>query len=186
MDAYGNALKAYIKGLKKSKIKVECDIAETEYWPVSEFFHSWNDMSLLERTALELCHGKILDIGAGSGCHSLWLQNNGKEVTSIDISEGAIEVMKEQGLKDIRNIDFYKAPTIPEMKHNYDTLLLLMNGAGIAGTIANLPRFLLTCKELINDNGCVIMDSSDLIYLFLDEDGSALIDLNASYYGELN
>lgn len=60
-----------------------------------------------------------------------------------------------------------------------------MNGAGIAETIDKLPSFLCKAKELLNIDGQILLDSSDLIYLFEDEDGSALIDLNGKYYGEL-
>lgn len=184
MDAYGEALKAFYDGNKKAKIKVECDAAETEYWPMKEFFHEWNDMSLIEQKALKLCSGRIMDVGAGAGSHSLWLQNEGMSVTPIDLSPGAVEVMNDRGL-DAHHIDFYATPGYAPLGGKFDTILLLMNGAGIAGTMDNMPRFLMTCKQLLNKGGRIIMDSSDLIYLYLDEDGSALIDLDSDYYGEL-
>lgn len=184
MDAYGQALKAYFGGKKKATIKVESDIAETEYWPLKEFFHDWKNMSTIEREALKLCRGRVLDVGAGSGSHSLWLQSEGLDVTPIDVSPGAVEVMTERGLH-AQHIDFYAAPGYAPLGGKFDTIISLMNGAGIAGTMDNLPRFLLTCKQLLNDGGRILMDSSDLIYLFMDEDGSALIDLDSSYYGEL-
>lgn len=180
MDAYGKALKAYYGGVKKAKIKVESNIAETEHWPVKEFFHEWKDMSAIERKALESCRGKVLDVGAGSGSHVLWLQNQGIEAHAIDISEGAVEVMEQRGIKCVEKIDFFELK-----ERQYDTLLLLMNGAGIAGTIARLPYFLGHAKQLLSPGGQIIMDSSDLIYLYEQEDGSALIDLNGDYYGEL-
>ncbi len=184
MDAYGEALKAYYNGNKKIKIKVECDAAETEYWPLKEFFHEWNDMSLIEQKALQMCKGRVMDVGAGAGSHSLWLQNSGLDVTPIDLSPGAVEVMTERGL-NAYHIDFYAAPGYAPLGGKFDTILLLMNGAGIAGTMDNLPRFLMTCKQMLTEGGKVILDSSDLIYLYLDEDGSALIDLDSNYYGEL-
>lgn len=88
--------------------------------------------------------------------------------------------MKELGLNDVTHQNFY-APT----KQKFDTLLLLMNGTGIAGTLSNFPLFLSRLKELLNKNGQVLIDSSDLIFLYEDEEGIANIPLNGNYYGEL-
>lgn len=178
-DVYGKGLKAYLKGKRNAKFKVESDKAETEYWPVKVFFHSWSEMSEIERKALVECKGSILDVGAGSGSHVLCLQERGADVKAIDISEGAVEVMKERGVRSVELCDFYMH------EGKYDTLLLLMNGAGIAGTMDNLFRFLVKASSLLNDGGQVLMDSSDILYLFEDEDGSVMIDLNDDYYGEL-
>lgn len=180
MDPYGKALLAYLEGDKKAKIKVDSDIAETEYWPVSEFFHSWADMSQIERTALQQCKGRTLDVGAGSGSHVLWLQQNGISADALDVSEGAVAVMQKRGLKNVIHSDFYQFSG-----SRYDTILMLMNGAGIIGTINNLPRFFAQVKQLLLPGGQLIMDSSDIIYLFQDDDGSVLLNLNGSYYGEL-
>ena len=180
MDAYGKGLLSYLNGNKKAKFKVESDIAETEYWPVAEFFHEYADMSLIERQALALCKGRTLDVGAGSGSHVLYLQNQGVDTHAIDISEGAVEVMRRRGVKCTEQIDFFCLEG-----RQYDTLLFLMNGAGIIGTIDRLPDFFAQVKTLLAPGGQVLMDSSDLKYLYEDEDGSFLVDLNADYYGEL-
>lgn len=179
-DAYGKGLKAYLNGNKKAKFKVESDIAETEYWPVEEFFHTYDTMSELERKAIELCKGRVLDVGAGSGSHVLQLQSNGLEAHAIDISEGAVEVMSRRGVKCVEQIDFFKLEG-----RQYDTLLMLMNGAGIVGTIDRLPEFFGKVRTLLSPGGQLLMDSSDIMYLFEEEDGSVLIDLDGDYYGEL-
>ena len=178
VDAYGKALLAYFNGDRKAKIKVESNIVDTEYWKVSEFFHSWNDMSEIERKALGLCKGRTLDVGAGSGSHSLWLKENGVDVSAIDISAGAVEVMLSRGVNAQRQ-DFYALSG-----EKFDTLLLLMNGAGIAQTMKNLPRFLEHCKSLLNDGGSILMDSSDLKFLYDDEDLAEMEE--GQYYGEID
>lgn len=178
-DAYGNALLAYFKGDRKAKVKVESNIVDTEYWKLSEFFHSWDNMSEIERRALKLCNGRTLDVGAGSGSHSLWLKDNGMEVSAIDLSPGAVEVMRERGL-DAQRQDFYALSGV-----RYDTLLFLMNGAGIAQTMKNLPRFLEHCKSLLNDGGQVLLDSSDLKFLYDDEDLAEMTE-EGRYYGEID
>jgi len=180
MDVYGKALLAYFEGDKKAKIRVDSDIAETEYWPMSEFFHTWDTMSEIERTALKLCKGHTLDVGAGSGSHVLWLQENSVKADAIDISEGAIAVMQKRGIKCATQCDFFTLDG-----RQYDTLLMLMNGAGIVGTIDRLPEFFMQVKKLLAPGGQLLMDSSDIMYLFTDDDGSVMINLNDSYYGEI-
>lgn len=106
-DVYGNGLKTFFEGNKKVKFKVESDIAETEYWPVAEFFHTYEKMSSIERKALSLCRGITLDVGAGSGSHVIWLNENGITAHAIDISDGAVEVMLKRGITNVEKINFF-------------------------------------------------------------------------------
>ena len=180
-DSYGKGLMAYLEGETEAQFVVESDIAETDTWPVREFFHTWDEMSEIERRALTMCEGRTLDVGAGSGSHTLWLQERGVDVAAIDVSPLAAEVMRRRGVRDVICGDFYD-----HMRDKkYDTLLMLMNGAGIAATLDNLPNFLRRCKSMMSDGGQILLDSSDLLYLYIDEDGSVMIDLNGPYYGEL-
>ena len=126
-----------------------------------------------------MARGKILDVGAGSGCHALALQKMGKEVTAIDISELSVEVMRERGVEDARAVDLYDE----HFTEQYDTILLLMNGSGIIGNIEGMERFFSRMKQLLKFGGSIYMDSSDLKYLFEEEDGSYLIDVAGDYYG---
>ena len=122
-----------------------------------------------------------MDVGAGAGSHSLWLQERNHKVTAIDISEGAIDVMTKRGVEDVRKIDYFDFKD-----EKYDTLLLLMNGIGIIQTLDRLPVFFEKAKSLLNEKGIILLDSSNLIYLFMEEDGSAMINLNSDkYYGEV-
>ena len=68
----------------------------------------------------------------------------------------------------------------------FDTILMLMNGSGIIGKLENMGAFFGKMKQLLNPGGCIYMDSSDLRYLFEDEDGSFLVDLAGGYYGEID
>ena len=181
-DAYGKGLLDYYEGNRSAAFTVWSDVAETERWPVSTFFRSEKDMPEAERLALSLCSGRVLDVGAGAGNHALWLAERGHDVTAVDVSAGAVEVMKRRGVKDAREADFF---TLTAADGPYDTLLMLMNGIGIVGSVDRLDAFFLKAKELLNAGGRILLDSSDIIYLFLEEDGSALIDLNAKYYGEV-
>jgi SAM-dependent methyltransferase len=136
-------------------------------------------MPPIEQQALTLAQGHILDVGAGSGCHALALQKLGKKVTAIDISELSVNVMCERGVDDARAIDLYDE----HLAETYDTILLLMNGSGIIGNMEGMERFFMRMKQLLRPGGCIYMDSSDLKYLFEEEDGSFVIDIAGDYYG---
>ncbi|MDO5569880.1 MAG: class I SAM-dependent methyltransferase [Bacteroidales bacterium] len=179
-DAYGKGLLAWMEGRKNAKFVVASDIAETERWDISTFFRAYKDMPEAEQKALDEVNGRVLDLGAGAGSHALWLQENGFDVTAIDISQGAVQVMEKRGIKNVRNIDFFNLKD-----EKFDTIISLMNGAGIVQKLDRFPEFFSKAKSLLNENGTILLDSSNIIYLFLDDDGSALIDLNASYYGEM-
>ena len=179
-DPMGLAAMDYLQGQRNGKILVRSNIAEDDYIPADYLFRTLDDMPQMEQTALDLCIGQTLDIGAGVGSHSLELKKKGLNVTSLDISPLNCQVAKARGLQNVLEADFYTLPTTTK----YDTLLLLMNGIGIAGTLANLPFFLNKAKELLTPNGQILLDSSDLKYLYADEEGY-LVPLGESYYGEL-
>ena len=89
--------------------------------------------------------------------------------------------MKERGI-DARNINFFDE-TFTE---KFDTILLAMNGIGIVGKVERLPQFFRSVKRLLAPGGQVLLDSSDIRYIFMDDDGSMDIDLAAGYYGEID
>ncbi len=171
---------AYNKGEKDATITVESNIAETDEWSLAEFFHTWDDMGDIERHALTMATGRTLDVGAGSGSHTLWLQEKGIPVEALDISDGAAEVMRSRGVKTVHLYDF----AFFRAAEPYDTILMLMNGAGLAGTIDGLDALLKKAKSLLAPGGQILLDSSDLVYLYEEEDGSFAIPLDG-YYGEL-
>jgi SAM-dependent methyltransferase len=152
------------------------DTIETSY-----LFRTYKQMPALEKKAMSLCSGTILDIGACAGPHSIYLQGKGFEVTSLETSELCCEVLRDRNLENIINQDIFKFNSC-----TFDTILMLMNGTGIAGSLNGLEVLLHHLKTLLNPGGQILIDSSDLIYLFKQEDGSALIDISAdNYYGEL-
>jgi len=180
-DVFGKALQTYFQNPEKQNLTTWTNLTEEDNVPISYFFRLYDEMPALEQKALALATGKILDVGCGSGSHSLYLQNQrAPDVTGLDISEGAIEVAKERGVKQAHCSsiwDFNKA--------NYDTILLLMNGMGIAKTITELPALLIHLKGLLAPKGSILVDSSDLIYLF-DEEDVTLWKEDEIYYGEVD
>lgn len=179
-DIYGKALLNYMDSPGKQEILVHSDIAESDKYPVSWFFRESNEFPSIEKQALDLCSGKTLDIGAGTGIHALELQKRGIDVTAIDISDGAIECMKRQGVKNAQLVNFYDIKD-----QQYDTLLMLMNGFGVMGKMNKVGDFFKHVDQILAPGGQIILDSSDLLHLYVEEDGSVLIDLNGAYYGEV-
>lgn len=176
-DPIGVAIQEFAKKRKPEDIIVSSDICEDDIIPLEVLFRKFEEMPEIEQVALSRASGKILDVGAGAGMHALYLADQGLDVDCIDISEGAVDFMKSQGLKAER-INFF---SLKDRK--YDTILMLMNGIGIAGKLSNLETTLTQAKTLLNQGGKILCDSSDIRYLYEDEDGSLWINLNTEYYG---
>lgn len=181
-DPMGAAIADYSKHRKADRLRVFSSQFDEDEIPVKELFRAEKQMPLLERTALSMATGKILDVGAGSGCHTLALQEAGKEVHAIDISPLSVEVMKQRGVRSVSQTNLFDE----RFCGAYDTILMLMNGSGIIGKLENLPTYFKKMKQLLCPGGCILMDSSDLSYLFEEEDGSIVIDLAGDYYGEVD
>ena len=178
-DPMGTAIAEYHRTGRAGTLRVFSSQFDEDEIPVEQLFRTLDEMPAIEQRALAMARGKVLDVGAGSGCHALALQEMGKVVTAIDISELSVEVMRQRGVEDARAIDLYDEHFV----ERYDTILLLMNGSGIIGNIAGMERFFYRMKQLLRPGGCIYMDSSDLKYLFEEEDGSYLIDVAGDYYG---
>ncbi|MGV3631589.1 MAG: class I SAM-dependent methyltransferase [Bacteroidota bacterium] len=181
MDPIGKAIQDYARLKKPADIIVSSDLCEDDIIPVEVLFRSYDEMPELEKQALSLCKGKVLDVGAGAGSHAMYLQDMGLNVDAIDISPGAVDYMQSNGLHASKQ-NFFDLKGGPQ----YDTILMLMNGIGIAGKLSNLEHTLEHAKSLLKPGGQILCDSSDIKYLYEDEDGSLWIDLNSEYYGNFN
>lgn len=179
-DLFGKALLDYYNGNYTEDIITSTNISEEDILPLPYLFRSFSEMPLIEQQALKLSRGKILDVGCGSGCHSLYLQQKHLHVKAIDISKGAIEVAKKRGVKNAEVL-----PLLEETE-TFDTILLLMNGTGIFKELQQVATYLSHLKTLLNPNGQILIDSSDIKYMYQDEDGGFWQDLNTTYYGELD
>ena len=177
-DPMGAAIHDYYHTGKAGKLIVRSSMFEDDEIPVASLFRDFVQMPALERAALNLAQGRILDVGAGSGCHSLALKAMDKDAVAIDISPLSVAVMRERGV-DARQINFFDK----SFDEKFDTVLMLMNGTGIIGRLENMPAFFERLKVLLNEGGSVLIDSSDLKYLYEEEDGSFMIDLADEYYG---
>lgn len=187
-DPMGAAIADFWKNGVAGRLRVFSPDFDEDEMPVADLFRSFDEMPPLEQKALQMASGRILDVGAGAGCHTLALQNMGRDVTAIDISPLAVATMRAQGIEHVLEQDFWI------IEEKYDTVLMLMNGIGIAGTLEALPRFFRHIDNILTPNGQLLIDSSDVIYIFEDEDGNVPFRRNAMnvpidpetgrYYGE--
>lgn len=180
-DLLGKAILDFQTNNSPENIVTETDISEAEEMDINYLFRNFEEMPKIERKALDLSYGKILDVGCGAGSHSLHLIKKGFDVFPIDISKNAIEACQLRGLKNAQVLNLLNLEN-----QKFDTILLLMNGTGIFGQLKNISQFLSKLKTLLSENGQILIDSSDLIYMFdEDEDGGKWIPTHKEYYGEL-
>ena len=182
-DLFGKALLDYQNGYYTEDIITSTSISEDDVLPLPYLFRSYNEMPKLEQKALDLAQGKTLDIGCGAGSHSLILQEKGLNIKAIDISKGAIEVCKKRSLinAEVKNV--------LDETETFDTILLLMNGTGVFEDLNSTPKYLQHLKQLLNTNGQILIDSSDIKYMYEDDGPDSYrdcINANANYYGELD
>ncbi|MEL6303874.1 MAG: class I SAM-dependent methyltransferase [Bacteroidota bacterium] len=179
-DIFGNALLDYHNGNPKGELITHSTLGGTDTLPLPYLFRSYAEMPEIEQKALQSAYGKILDVGCGAGSHSVWLQQHDKTVTAMDISAGAITVCKSRGIHEVVQEAF-----LTFEGETFDTILLLMNGIGLARSLKALPKFLEHAKKLLRAGGQILLDSSDVIYLYeTDDDGGVWIPGDVDYYGE--
>ena len=184
-DILGQAMTDYYQGISgprglgkrqaAAKLWVNNRYGPREEMPVKVYFRDMSNMPELEWVALQQCRGKILDIGAGAGSHALALQQLGQDVTALDISPLLATLMVNRGVKNVIRQDFFELDG-----GVYDTLILLMNGIGLSGTLDGLRRFFDKARNLLRPGGQLIFDSSDIAYLYKGK-----LPIGPDYYGAI-
>lgn len=181
-DLFGKAILDFQTNNSPENLITETTISEEDEMSVAYLFRNFDEMPKMEQKAMQLSKGKVLDVGCGAGSHSLYLQNKKNLIVkAIDISKNAIKTC------ELRGVQFCEVQEVMKVeKEKFDTILLMMNGGGMCGKLKKLPQFLKKLKSLLNENGQILLDSSDIIYMFdEDEDGGKLIPFNNNYYGEV-
>ena len=179
-DILGTALLDYQSGNFSENISTYSSVAGKDLMELSWLYRTYDEMPLIEQTALQLCKGLILDVGCGAGGHSLYLQENNYKVKAIDISRGAVETCINRGIKNV------KVQNILDLENEkFDTILALMNGTGLCGKLNNLENFLIHLKSLLTKNGQILIDSSNILYMYEDEFGDIVVPDSNNYYGEV-
>jgi cyclopropane fatty-acyl-phospholipid synthase-like methyltransferase len=175
-DVLGQALWDFYNKLPLGKLWIHNKYGKKEEMPLQVYFREPEDMPDLELIAMQVSDGKVLDIGAGVGSHALAMQQKGIDVTAMELSPKAVEIMKLRGVQNVLQQDIFTYKT----EEKFDTLLLLMNGVGLTATIGGLTEFLINAKSLVAPDGQIIFDSSDVAYLYEDN-----LPKSGNYYGEI-
>ena len=172
-DPMGRAIADYHKHGKAGRLRVLSPVFEDDEMPLTTLFRTYNDMPEIERRAIDLAAGRTLDVGAAAGCHTLELQQRGIDVTAIDISPLSVQTMKQRGVKNAIVQDFFTMRDV-----QFDTILMLMNGIGIVGTLKRMPEFFRVLDQILAPGGQVLCDSSEISFVFEDDMP------HSDYYGE--
>ncbi len=182
-DPLGRALVAYhFDGFTGARARVRCSVAPDDWLRASYLCRTPTELPDLEQEALRRTYGRVLDVGAGAGAHALPLVARGLAVTALDASAGACRVMQARGLTDVRCQDIW-APLPPH--EQWDTILLLMNGLGLPGTIEKLQQYLRHLRPHLTPTGQILATSADVAYLYEDDEGALRLPMNGAYYGEV-
>jgi len=185
-DLFGKAILDFQTNNSPEDLITETTISEEDEMLVAYLFRDFSGMPKIEQQALLLSKGKVLDVGCGAGSHSLYLQKEmNLEVAAIDISNNAVKTCQLRGVSNVNKIAILEFNS----DEKFDTILLLMNGAGIFGKLEHVSKYLQKLKSLLSENGQILIDSSDIIFMFDKEDsedseGEKWISGDA-YYGEL-
>lgn len=178
-DLFGQALLDFYQGSASEDLVTWTSISDEDILPLDYLFRDYEEMPKIEKEALKRSNGTVLDIGCGAGSHALWLQNQGLEVLGVDYSQGAIEVAQKRGVKNVIHSNFL------DLNGQFDTILMLMNGTGLLEELSKLTERLNHLKSLMSTDGQILIDSSDLIYMY-PEDDLAQLKSSGQYYGELD
>jgi len=155
---FAAAMRQYFAGDASAKIVAHNDFGERDEYSMAYFYREPAEFPPLEQTALELCRGRVLDVGAGAGCHSLALEERGIAVTALEISPELVAIMEARGVSNVYCCDVNDF----EADHPFDTILMLMNGLELAGTLVGLEQFLSSIHRLVKADGQILADSTDL------------------------
>lgn len=177
-DPMGRAIAEFHETGRAARLRVFSPMFDEDEIPVHTLFRTFESMPPLEQRALCLARGRTLDVGAGAGCHTLALQERGLDVTAIDISPLAVKTMKSRGVEKAIERNFFDL----DATGPFDTIIMLMNGIGIAGTLSKLPLLFDQLDKLMATGGQLLCDSTDLSYLFDSDDEKP----HNQYYGELS
>ena len=175
-------MQAYHRGNRDASIVVYDDYERDEV-PIAYFFREEKEFPEMEQVALRHCRGRVLDVGAGSGCHSLALQERGLEVVAIEVLPGLVEILQERGVRDARVATWMDLAAEP-----FDTVLMMMNGLGLAETLLGLRRFFREARRLVKPGGQVLADSTDVRVYMESKAGESgrSVRPDGRYLGELH
>jgi SAM-dependent methyltransferase len=162
-DILGSAIESYFLSKDDTPVRVFINRNEEPEMHPSIFFRHYRNMLKYEKIALKESQGKVLDLGCGAGCHALYLQGKGLDVTAVEISKKSAKVAQKRGVEKVINEDWRNLSL-----KNFDTVLVLMNGMGLAESPAELKIMFRKLKGFLSKSGSILIDSTDVTYAKAD------------------
>ena len=162
-DILGSAIESYFLRKDDTPVRVFINKSEEPEMYPSIFFRPYRNMLKYEKIALKESQGKVLDLGCGAGCHALYLQGKGYDVTAVEISKKSSQVAEARGVAKVISEDWRNLSL-----KNFDTVLVLMNGMGLAESPAELKIMFRKLKGFLSKSGSILIDSTDVTYAKAD------------------
>jgi SAM-dependent methyltransferase len=162
-DVLGSAIESFFLKGDNTPIRVFINKHEEPEMYPDVFFRPFKNMLKYEKVSMKESSGKILDLGCGAGCHSLYLQGKGLDVTAVEISKKSSKTAKSRGVLKVINDDWRNL----NLK-NFDTVLVLMNGMGLAESPSELKVMFRKLKSFLSKTGAILIDSTDVTYAKAD------------------
>lgn len=153
---FAEALAAYAGGESDVELRLRSSLGEDEALPVGFFFRTPDELMDFERYALELCRGRVLDLGAGAGPHTLALEARGHSVVAVEGFADVARLLRARGATHVVHADFRYW-----WRPGFDTVLMLMNGLGPVGTLAGLDRFLAHASRFLAPGAQLLVDGAE-------------------------
>jgi SAM-dependent methyltransferase len=156
MKPLGLAIADYFDGDTQAAVKISRDDNEITDLAISSFFRGPTAIPL-DAIALDNCRGRVLDVGAGAGIHTLYLQNKGFSVGAMDVSPEACKVIRKRGVKEVYCVSFADFKAEP-----FDTLLILGRSIGMVENLAGLDSFFKDARQLVKRGGQILLNALDV------------------------
>lgn len=156
-DAYGQILMARLEGRAAYEI-MERDDGVVWADSADDYFAPFRAWPPLERRAMRLVRGRVLDVGCGAGRISLHLQERGRDVVAIDASPLAVEVARRRGVAHAR---VAVLADLPDDLGVFDTVVIARNNLGLGGAGADRARLLEMLARRTSPRGRIVTDSVD-------------------------
>ncbi len=141
---------------KDVRVEFERDDGYRSLSGIRAYFAPANAWPRMEREAVKLVRGRILDLGCGPGRHALYLQSRGHAVVGLDASPTQVALARIRGVHDVYLGDLRR---IPKGLGTFDTVLMLGNNLGLPGDLPKLRTFLRTLRGLMRKGGRLIGNS---------------------------
>lgn len=104
-DPFGRALRDHRRGERDAPL-VDRDGAARREHTIEEWYFGEHDPDAWRDQWIE---GPVVDLGGGAGRDALYYQRS-FETVAIDVSPGAVETMRDRGVRDARRADMFALP----------------------------------------------------------------------------